>query len=88
MTEMFSSGRIADLIIVLMAVELVVLGVWRRLRGGGIAPGDLLPNVLAGVALVLALRAALTSSGAVWIGLWLSAALVAHVADLRTRWRR
>lgn len=88
MSDLFATGRIADLVLALMVVELVALGLWHRHRGRGITPLDLLPNVLAGVALVLALRAALTASGAVWIGVWLIVALVAHIADLRTRWRR
>ena len=88
MEALFGHGRIVDLILVLMVVEAIVLVAWRRRRGAGIAPFDLVVSLLAGAFLLLALRAALT--GAAWptIALWLAAALVAHIADLARRWRR
>ncbi len=82
MAELFASGHVVDLIIAFMVVEAVVLLVWRRRSGGGIAPGPLVASLLAGFFLLLALRGALT--GATWTVMagWLLAALVAHLADL------
>jgi len=48
---------------------------------------DALVNALAGIGILLALRAALT--GAAWTSVagWLAGALVAHLADVARRWR-
>jgi hypothetical protein len=86
MQQLVASGRIVDLILVLVAVELVVLGYMRARRGTGIGWRALLPNLLAGAALLLALRAALTGADWPWIAVWLAVAGLAHVADLRVRW--
>jgi hypothetical protein len=85
--EWFASGRIVDAILGFMVAEAVVLAWLYRRTGRGIAPLDLVVSLLAGVFLLLALRAALV--GAAWptVALWLAAALVAHVADLARRWR-
>ncbi|HQR75047.1 MAG TPA: hypothetical protein PLR35_01345 [Burkholderiaceae bacterium] len=86
MQQLVASGRIVDLILVLVAVELAVFGYMRARRGRGIAWHALLPNLLAGAALLLALRAAITGAAWPWIAAWLAAAGLAHVADLRVRW--
>lgn len=86
MQQLVASGRIVDLILVLVAVELVVFGHIKARRGSGIAWRALLPNLLAGAALLLALRAAITGATWPWIAAWLAAAGLAHVADLRVRW--
>ena len=86
MQQLVASGRIVDLILVLVAVELVVFGYIKARRGSGITWRALLPNLLAGAALLLALRAAITGAAWPWIAAWLAAAGLAHVADLRVRW--
>lgn len=78
---------VVDLILLLVALEALALLGWRKLRGGGIAPADLLFNLLAGAALLLALRAALAGAGSAWIGAALALALVMHAEDLRRRWQ-
>ena len=88
MEQLIGSGRIVDLILVLVALEAVVLGYMRARRGNGIEWRALLPNLLAGAALLLALRAAITGAAWPWIAAWLAAAGLAHLADLRTRWSR
>ncbi|GJD94629.1 hypothetical protein [Methylobacterium iners] len=87
MSELFASGRIIDLILVLVALEAVALLVWRSRSGGGPAPLPLLCNLAAGAALMLALRGALT--GASWpvIAACLVGALLAHVTELGLRLR-
>lgn len=88
MAEMFVSGRIVDVILVLVAAEALVLLAVRARWGRGPAPGALLTNLASGAALMLALRAALT--GAAWPGIaaCLIVALAAHLADLALRFRR
>jgi len=79
------SGRIVDLILLLVVLEALGLAWWLRGRGG-ILP--LLPNLAAGACLLLALRAALVGAGWPWIAAPLAASLAAHLADLGTRLRR
>ena len=86
--QLFASGRIVDLMIALLAVEAAAILVYRRWRGGGIAPAALLTNFGAGLSLMLALRAGLTEAGTPQLALWLAVALVFHLADLAVRWGR
>ena len=87
MTELYATGRIVDLILALVAVELVLLAAIHRRTGRGVAPGALLPTLLSGALLLLALRCALAGAEWPWIGACLLGALLAHGADLRQRWR-
>jgi hypothetical protein len=87
MAELFSSGRVIDLILALVVLETLALVVFQRRTGRGIAPAALLPNVFAGVFLLLALRGALVGSAWGLIDLCLLGAMAAHFADLRQRLR-
>ena len=84
---LFTSGRVADLILALLAVEVAILFIYHRTTGRGIAPIDLIMNNLAGAGLVLALRSALTGGAWTSVGAWLAAAFVAHISDVIRRWR-
>jgi hypothetical protein len=75
MTDLFSSGRIVDAILALVALEAVLL---LRRRA-------LLLGLLPGVLLLLALRAALRGAGWPVIALCLAGAFAAHLADLGLR---
>ena len=87
MADLFSSGRLVDLILVVVVLEAAVLLLyWRRARRG-IAPFDLLPNLCAGVFLLLALRATLAGVGWMMVSGCLAAAGLAHLADMYRRWR-
>ena len=86
MTELFASGRVAELLLAVLALEAAGLWWWHRRKGGGVALGRALPFLLAGAAFALALRAALTGAGWGWTGLALAAAGAAHAWDLRSRW--
>jgi membrane protein implicated in regulation of membrane protease activity len=86
-SDLFASGHIVDLIMVLMVIEGGVLLAYHRTTGCGIAPSVVVPNLVAGGALLLALRGALVDASWVWIALCLAAGLVAHLADLQHRWR-
>jgi hypothetical protein len=88
MAELFASGRIIDLILVLLVVEGLALLAWQRWFRQGPQPLDLLPNLVAGGLLLVALRAALTGAAWPWIALPLALALPAHLADLSRLRRR
>ena len=75
----FASGRAADIILVVLAVE----AVWLKLRGwrwmrilGLIGPAMLI---------VLALRAALVGAGWQWVAVLLALSFPLHAMDLRAR---
>lgn len=84
--SLIASGRIVDIMVAVIALEVVAVLVFRRLYGGGIPAVPLLLNVGAGGSLMLALRAALGESGWQWIAAFLVASLVFHVADQFQRW--
>ena len=56
MAGLFASGRIVDIILVLVALEAVALLVWRRRRGRGPSPIALIGNLASGASLMLAVR--------------------------------
>jgi hypothetical protein len=87
LSQLFASGRIVDLILLLLVAETAALAVWRQRTGGGIATLDIVMNNLAGAGLLLALRAALTGGPWTAIAPWLLAALGAHLADVARRWQ-
>ena len=88
MAELFASGRLIDLILIVVVVEAALLTLYWRHSGRGIAPGDLLPNLCAGALLLLALRVTLAGSGWMAASGCLAAAGLAHVIDVTRRWRR
>jgi len=87
MQSLVASGRIVDLILLFMLLELAVLLVYRRLTGRGLKPLDLGLLLLPGLCLLLALRAGLTGGAWTAVLAWLGAALLAHLADLSRRMR-
>ncbi len=85
MEQLFASGRIVDLILLLVAIEAIGLIVYRRVTGSGIEGLHLLIALIPGICLLFALRGALTGEAWPSIALWLAAALLTHLGDL---WRR
>ncbi|MBB4284365.1 hypothetical protein [Roseospira goensis] len=87
LADLYTSGRVADLLVALIALEALGLAWLHRRAGRPGLPWGLLVNLATGAALVLALGAALR--GAAWpvIGGWLVAALVGHGVDVALRWR-
>ncbi len=81
-------AMLIDLVIVMTVLEGLALAAYHRRTGRGMAPGDFLPTLAAGLALMLALRAGLSSAGWGWVAAGLMLSGVAHGADLRRRWRR
>jgi hypothetical protein len=86
MAELFASGRIIDLILGLVVVEVMALALWRRF-GTGPDLGGLVANLASGGFLLLAVRAALVDAPWEWVALALLGSLLAHLADLYGRWR-
>jgi hypothetical protein len=70
----------------LMLMEFAALILLRRKSGTGASISALATNMLAGAALLLSLRAALTGSRWQVVSMWLLLALLAHMADLKMRW--
>lgn len=64
------------IVVVLEAILLAVLG-----------RAAILPNLLAGFLLLVAMRLAVADAALPWVGLSLLAAGLAHLVDLRRRWR-
>ena len=98
MSEFFSSGHIADIMLAFMFIEGIVLIAFNLKTGRGPAPPEVIWLLLPGACLVLALRISLvgaTSASApssghpwVWLALAVSASLIAHLGDLRQRFLR
>ena len=88
MEALFQSGRVVDLILLLIVVELLALAAWRG--SGRVAPAlaDVLPYLLSGAALLVALRVALTAGPWPLMALALLCAFAAHLYDLYRRWPR
>lgn len=76
------TGHLADFAIVCLIIE-AALG----LRGASGSPARrvIIFNVLSGIALMLALRVALTGGSATLIALFLSSGFVAHLGELAAR---
>ncbi len=87
MSALFASGHIVDAILALVVLETVLLAVWHRRTGRGVAPSAMAATLCSGAALLLAVRAALVGAWWGWVALALLAALLAHLLDLRGRWR-
>ncbi len=88
MAEFFTSGAVADLVLLVLLLETVGLLAWHRRTGRGLRPAAIIGLALPGVALVLALRFALTGAGWPAIAAALTAAFAAHLLDLALRLRR
>jgi hypothetical protein len=87
MTDFAQSTYLVDLVLAVVAVETIALVLLWRWRRRGVAPAQLLPNLAAGVFLLLALRGALSGASWIWLAACLAAAGLANAADLRQRWR-
>ena len=82
--QLFSSGRVVDLILVVMVVE----AAWLMTRPGfrsAAARLDILVALAPGALILLALRAAMTGADWRWIALALAASFPAHMLDLQRR---
>ena len=76
------------MILGLAVLEGLALAVYHRATGRGVSGKRLAPNLAAGCALLLTLRLAIGGAWWGWLGLGLAMAGVAHLVDLRMRWRK
>ncbi len=86
--ELITSGRIVDIMLGFVVLEVAAILIYRRLSGGGIPPSKLLVNIGAGGSLMLALRAVYADAHWTVVAGCLVLALVFHVSDLATRWEK
>lgn len=82
---LFSQGHAVDLILLVIVAEFVFLSTRRRRFGHRPSMIDRVLAFAPGVCLLLALRAALTGAGWVWVALALAASFPVHIADLVRR---
>ena len=85
MESLVATGGLLDLVLLLIGVEIVGLWLIRRRVERLPSLTLLLPNILAGAALILALRLSLTGASWVWIPTLLTLSLIAHLSDLWLR---
>ena len=81
MTALFASGRVVDLILLVLAAEIGLLAWWRHRRQQRIRAAKLLLAALPGVFMLLALRSALGADPWFRTALWLAAAFPAQLTD-------
>jgi hypothetical protein len=84
-TALDEAALLLHLVDLVLAVSLLELA-WLLLRRPT-AAGGLLPNLLAGLSLTLALRLGLGGAGLAWVAPCLIAAGLAHLFDLQARRR-
>ncbi len=82
-----TSGRVADLLLLVMAVEFAALTLSEPPARRRAAVTDLMFALAPGACLTLALRMALTGAPWPWLAVWLTAALPFHIGDLVRRRR-
>ncbi len=82
---LFASGRMIDLIIVLLLSEGLAIAWMHHRTGFGLPWRAVAPMIASGVLLLLAVRLALTGWGWQWIAVCLGLAGVAHFFDLLMR---
>lgn len=87
MNVFFASGLAVDLVLALMAGEALLLIALHRYARRGPSPSDWLANLASGFCLVLGVRAVVGGAPWPWLALALSGSLVAHLVDLKLRWR-
>lgn len=78
--------HLIDVVIVVTVLESIVLALYHRRTGRGLAPRQFVPTLAAGLALMLAVRAGVTGAGWGYVAAGLLAAGLAHAADVRQRW--
>ena len=84
LNALFESGRIIDLILAVVAVEVLVLILWTKLRGA-MTRLDMISLTLPGVMLMLAIRTALTDGPHTMTAAFLAAAFATHLWDVARR---
>jgi hypothetical protein len=84
--EIFSGTLLIDIVIAVTVIEWLLLSWWHRRTGRGIPMSELRATLLAGLYLMMALRASMVSAPWYVVALLLLAAGLSHAADLWRRW--
>ena len=85
---LWDAGWLLNAVIAITLLEAAALLVYRRFSGKGIALRDWGLNLLSGLCLMMAVRSAVMDAAWPITAAWLSAAGLAHGADMFSRWRR
>ena len=88
LAQFFLSGRVVDVAIAITLLEALALAAYHRATSRGVAPRYFAINMVSGLCLMLALRAALTGSSWMMVALFLSASGAVHAVDICRRWQR
>jgi hypothetical protein len=83
-----SATLLVDVVIAVSLTEVLLLWAWRRHTGRGVPLGEIGPNLLSGLMLMLALRSVLAAWSPAVMALFLLASGMAHAWDLWRRWQR
>lgn len=86
MEKFFSGTSLIDVVLVATLLEWVALEIWWRRTGRGLNPVDMRLVLLAGLALMLAVRTVMMQLPWFITATLLSAAGLVHLVDLRRRW--
>jgi hypothetical protein len=86
LTDLIASGRVIDLVLLVVVIEVAALVLWKPLRGS-MALMDIASLVLPGVMLMLALRAHMTGEPPLMMAGLLAAAFGFHIWDVMRRRR-
>lgn len=74
-----------DVILAVMALEVLVFGFWLWRKRQGLGLVSFVASTVAGGSLILALRAAVTGSGWLFVAIYLAASLLAHAGEMALR---
>jgi hypothetical protein len=88
MPEFIRSGRVIDLALLIVVLELAVLLALRAAGRKTLGTPDVLANLAAAAGLLSAAHLLIAGDSWVYTAVALSLALVAHIAALRYRWRK
>ena len=88
MTGLIQSGQLIDIILVLIVLEFLLLLAVSRRQQSHFGLRDFAFTLVSGACLLAALRLAIAGADPAWILLCLTAALAAHLFDLRRLLKR
>jgi len=87
MAQLLTGTGLIDVVIVATLFEWAALAALWQQRRRGVQPGMLAWMLLPGLCLMFAMRAVLLGAPWYWLALLLTCAGLAHLFDLRGRWR-
>jgi hypothetical protein len=85
METIWTGFQLIDLVIAMTLLEAAALAIYHQRTGKGLSPREFLPNLVAGLSLMFALRVGQSPHAWGWVALGLSCAGLAHAADVYRR---